>query len=1209
MSELARHRYPARCPCRGFAARTLSRVKCVVCGADNKLGRRFCSQCGASLQGLCASCGAPYDDGERFCGDCGSQLHAVAGLTARGAAPGGHAATPASGRGAPIAERRLVSVLFADLVGFTALSELRDAEATRDLLSRYFELARTLIGRYGGTVEKFIGDAVMAVWGTPVATESDAERAVRAALDLVASVPELDPGLKARAGVLTGEAAVTIGAEGEGMVAGDLVNTASRIQAAAEPGTVLVGDVTRRTTSQAIVYESAGEHELKGKSEPVALWRALRVVSGVGGALKSSGLEAPFVGRSRELKLIKDLFHGSAQERRAHLVSVTGIAGIGKSRLAWEFYKYFDGIVDPVYWQRGRCLAYGEGVAYWALADMIRMRARIEEGEDPRTARQKLGVTVAEHVVDAEERAFVEPRLAHLLGLDEAPAGDRQDLFAAWRLFFERLAGSFPTVLAFEDMQWADTSLLDFVEYLLEWSRDYPIYVITLARPELQERRPSWGAGQRNFTSLYLEPLSHDAMEELLEGLVPGLPERLRGQILGRAQGVPLYAVETVRMLLDRGLLAQEGSIYTPTGEIATLDVPETLHALIAARLDGLSAEERRLLQDGAVLGKTFTQPALSALSGTPAAELQPLLSALAHKEVLGFQSDPRSPERGQYGFLQDLVRHVAYETLSKRERKIRHLAAAAHLEQAFAQEDGVAEMLAAHYVAALVAAPEAEDAPAIRTKTREMLTRAGERAGSIGAPEEGRRYYEQAAALADDPVLEAQLLEHAGRLAMQANRLIEARERLERALALYTEAGDARAAARASAALADVDIGDGRLDEAAGRLDLAVMQLEQGKPSGELAGALAQLGRVRALAGHGEAAAAVLERALTLADRLLLPEILVEALTSRAIAILDQGRRTEALILLEAAATRAHAEQLYASALRAENNLASVLEGSDRYGEAIELVDRATALARRRGDRRWESMLRTGGLIQLFLLGRWDEALVIAAEEEPLVAIEAARGNLLAVALVHCERGDLQPARALLTDADMLRDSSNPQAKSGYAAIEARVLRGEGRPAEALASAERGLASLGELDVTDTSIKIALVEATEAALTLSKLDKADELLAIPESLEPGRLTPFLQAQTARLRARLEGARGQQERVDERFRSAAGLFRQFGLVLYLAVTQLEHAEWLAGQGRNEEAEPLLIGARETFERLRATPWRKRASQTSHTRGKPEAAIF
>ena len=580
---------------------------CPSCAAENRPGAKFCVRCGAGLELACPSCSAAYEAGDLFCAECGTAL------TVRQTGP-------ADQRPAPASERRLVSVLFADLVGFTTLSEARDPEEVRELLSGYFELARTLIGRYGGTVEKFIGDAVMAVWGTPTATEDDAERAVRAALDLVASVPELDGALQVRAAVLTGEAAVTIGAAGEGMVAGDLVNTASRVQSLAEPGAVLVGESTRRASEQSIVYEAAGERQLKGKVEPVGLWRALRVVSGVGGQLKSVGLEAPFVGRDRELRLIKDVFHACAEERRARLVSVTGIAGIGKSRLAWEFYKYFDGIVDTVWWHRGRCLAYGEGVAYWALADMVRMRCRIAEDEEPQAARSKLRAAVEEHVLDRAERAFVEPRLAHLIGLEEFSRGDRGDLFAAWRLFFERLADSNPTVLAFEDMQWADASLLDFVEYLLDWSRDYPLFVITLARPELHERRGNWGAGQRNFTSLYLEPLAPEAMERLLEGLVPGLPDRPRAQILARAEGVPLYAVETVRMLLDRGLLVQEGPVYRSTGEIDALEVPETLHALIAARLDGVSPEERRLLQDGAVLGKTFTKAGLAALwaSRTP---------------------------------------------------------------------------------------------------------------------------------------------------------------------------------------------------------------------------------------------------------------------------------------------------------------------------------------------------------------------------------------------------------------------------------------------------------------------------------------------------------------------------------------------------------------------------------------------------------------
>src|SRR5690349_12791583 len=585
-------------------------------GTENREGRKFCAECGTPLALACPACGAANEPGERFCGECGSPLEATAPPEA-----------PPTKREAPAAERRLVSVLFADLVGFTPLSESKDAEEVRELLSRYFDSCRRIISLYGGTVEKFIGDAVMAVWGTPTATEDDAERAVRAALDLVAAVSALgqevgEDELRARAGVLTGEAAVTVGAEGQGMVAGDLVNTASRIQATAEPGSVYVGESTRRASEQTIVYEEAGSFELKGKDEAVRLWKARRVISGLRGSLKAEGLEAPFVGRDRELQQIKDQFHVCAGERRAHLVSVTGIAGIGKSRLAWEFYKYFDGIAESVYWHRGRCLPYGEGVTYWALADMVRWRCRIAEDEPLASAQQKLRSTLEEHLLDPEERRFVEPRLAQLLGLGEHEVRDRQDLFAAWRLFFERLADVYPTVLAFEDMQWADASLLDFVEYLLEWSRNHPLYVITLARPELLEQRPTWGAGHRNFASLYLEPLSRESMNELLSGLVPGLPERLRDQILVRAEGVPLYAVETVRMLLDRGALVQEGSVYRPVGEVEALEVPETLHALIAARLDGLPPEERRLLQDGSVLGKSFTRAALAALTGLGEAEL-----------------------------------------------------------------------------------------------------------------------------------------------------------------------------------------------------------------------------------------------------------------------------------------------------------------------------------------------------------------------------------------------------------------------------------------------------------------------------------------------------------------------------------------------------------------------------------------------------------
>ncbi len=393
-------------------------VLCAACGTANEAGRKFCGECGSSLATACAECGTPNAAGVKFCGECGAALTSAA---APGLAP--------SAASAPAAERRLVSVLFADLVGFTTVSEGRDAEEARELLSRYFETARTIVDRYGGTIEKFIGDAVMAVWGTPAATEDDAERAVRAALELVATIPELHAGLEARAGVLTGEAAVTLGAEGQGMVAGDLVNTASRIQSAAQPGTVLVGDATRGATEAAIAFEDGGVHELKGKAEPMQVWRAVRVVANRGGEGRSAGLEAPFVGRDRELRIVKDLFQASADERRAHLVLVSGSAGIGKSRLAWEFEKYIDGLTADIWWHRGRCLSYGEGVAYWALAEMVRGRARILESEDAATASAKLTASIAEHVPDEEDRDWIEPRLAHLLGLADA-SFERDELFA-----------------------------------------------------------------------------------------------------------------------------------------------------------------------------------------------------------------------------------------------------------------------------------------------------------------------------------------------------------------------------------------------------------------------------------------------------------------------------------------------------------------------------------------------------------------------------------------------------------------------------------------------------------------------------------------------------------------------------------------------------------------------------------------------------------
>ncbi len=400
--------------------RTEERGGLPSCGVENRPDRRFCASCGASLALGCPVCGTANLPGERFCGECGTPLTpAVSSTTPTSAAP-------SAGSDRPVAERRVVSVLFADLVEFTSLAEQRDPEAVREILSTYFAAARGVVDRYGGTIEKFIGDAVMAVWGAPSTFEDDAERAVRAGLELVDAVASLReplgvPDLAARAAVMTGEAAVTLGAVGEGIVAGDLVNAAARLQAVAAPGTVLVGADTEQATRDSIAFEPVGEHVVKGKAMPVEAWRAVRVVAGRRGAGRSEQAEAPFVGRVAELRSLKDALAATGAERRARFVLVAGQAGIGKSRLAWELEKYVDGLVEAVYWHRGRSPSYGDGIAFWAVAEMVRSRAGIAEADDPATAAAKLSTMLAEYVSDSDDRRWVERHLRVLGGLDNRP--------------------------------------------------------------------------------------------------------------------------------------------------------------------------------------------------------------------------------------------------------------------------------------------------------------------------------------------------------------------------------------------------------------------------------------------------------------------------------------------------------------------------------------------------------------------------------------------------------------------------------------------------------------------------------------------------------------------------------------------------------------------------------------------------------------------
>ncbi len=983
-------------------------------------------------------------------------------------------------------ELRQVSVLFCDLVGFTPLSESKDPEEVRELLSGYFDLARSIVARYGGVIEKFIGDAVMALWGAPVANEDDAERAVRAALELVAAVSEYGSGraipLEARVGIVTGQAATTDAAD-SGKVIGDRVNTAARVQSVAPPGCCYVDEATKRATTASIAYLDEGMHALKGKAELVHLYRALRVVAGVGGALKSVGLEAPFVGRDSELRLVKDLFHASAQEHRAHLVSVAGIAGIGKNRLSWEFYKYLDGLSDLFYWHRGRCVSYGEGIAYWALAEMVRGRAGIVDGDEAGAAAAKLSDAVAEHVADPDERRWVEPRLAHLLGLEERNARDREDLFAAWRLFFERMSEVQPVVMSFEDMQWADSGLLDFIEYLLDWSRNHAIFVLALSRPEFLERRPTWGAGRRNYTSIYLDPLPLPAMQQLVSGLVPGLPPDVESQILKRSEGVPLYAVETVRMLIDRGLLVREDDRYVPAGPIGTLDIPETLQALIAARLDGLAPSERRLLQEAAVVGKFFSSDLLVALLGDPPELVDELLGSLVRKEVISLQTDQRSRGHGQYVFLQDLVRAVAYETLPKRIRKNKHVAVADRLLESWrTDEDDVVEVASSHYLEAYRLAPEASGADELKSKARDSLIRAGERASALTATEAAQRYFELALDLTDDLATTAALEERSGRVALIGGRLDDARTHLEEAIATFDVIGDTHASARVSARLGDVDFQEHHLELGIERMERAFSLLADEPADADLVSLACQLGRLHLFSGAPDLATPRVEFALSLAEAYYLPEQLSEALNTKSVVLAFQNRREEALALVERALKVALDNDLPTSALRAYNNKAAFLLGVDRIEEARVMLASALELARRVGNRSWECSVLAGIAYGMAVSGEWDDALGIAEElnEIETYGINVSGRVTYAVSIL-VNRGELEAARQIMESISAAKNSEELQARSAYAWAEASLLFAEGHYEAALEAADRSVAD--RKGIGPTAVKGGLVEQLEAAM------------------------------------------------------------------------------------------------------------------------------
>jgi len=1149
---------------------------CGSCGTANREGRKFCSECAAPLALGCPACGAANEPGERFCGECAGPLPGAGATASPGHGAGGPVAVSTT---APVAERRLVSVLFADLVGFTPLAEEKDPEEVRELLGHYFDMSREVIGRYGGTVEKFIGDAVMALWGAPVAQEDDAERAVRAALELADAVRALGPGIQARCGVLSGEAAVTLGATGQGLVAGDLVNTAARLQAVAPAGTVLVGEATMRAASAAVAFEEAGDQLLKGKAVPVPAWRALRVVAERGGRGRSDLPEPPFVGRDEELRLLRDALAAVGRDRRARLLSITGPAGIGKSRLAWEFEKWADGVTEPVYWHRGRSPSYGEGITFWALGEMVRRRAGLAETDDEATSRERIAATVAEYVPTDEDRRWVEPALLTLLGLEPPPSGGRDVLFAAWRIFFERIAERGTTVLLFEDLQWADTGLLDFVDQLLAWSRTSPILVVTLARPELLDRRPGWGSAARSFTTLALEPLTEESMRQLLDGFVPGLPRSAADAILARADGIPLYAVETVRALVADGRLELADGAYRPAGDLGTLAIPNTLRSLIASRLDALDPADRSLVQAAAVLGQSFTLDGLAATTGHDEASLAPRLATLVRRELLSVEADPRSPERGQYAFVQSLIREVANGTLARRERRHHHLAVARWYEQLGDEE--LAGALASHYLEAHRASAPGPEADAVAAQARLALRGAAERAAALGAHDQAIAHLRQALEVTPEAAEQAELLLRAARSADAASRLTDGVAFAERAIAAFDAADDRMGAARARTTLGVILLDAARIAEARDALEATLAGLDEDAEPAVRAEVLSSLSRALMRADEPARAVEIADRALGIAERRDLELVVAETFNNKGASLGYLGRSREAVALLEAAVRAARAGGFVGAEVRALANLGAVTHHAGQTRRGREVQREALALARRVGNQNMTIWLLAGDIEGAYLTGRdWERALIDCDEALATVGDPGDERRILqAMAFIRVERGD--DVDDILARLDELgATTSDPGDAQLMHVLRALQRIGAGDLAGAWDEAMAGV---------DLFPAFAVVCVRTATIAASLAGDLDQLRLAADRLDGLRGSATSQRRfRAPIRAAVAALEGRRAEATAAFREAARAWTEQGEE-FVAATDEMIAVVLLGAGDPALAE-MAAHARVVFERVGARPY-------------------
>jgi class 3 adenylate cyclase len=1151
---------------------------CASCATQLQPGARFCFSCGAPTATGCVSCGSELPAGARFCPTCGSAQTDGA---------------PASGT--PVATRRITSVLFGDLVGFTSLSEQRDQEDVRDLLSAYFEECRRIVDRYGGTVEKFVGDAVMAVWGVPTAHEDDAERAVRAGLELVNRVAAMGaelgaPDLAMRVGIVTGEVAVTIGATQQGMVAGDAVNTAARVQTAAAPGQVWVDETTRLLTTAAISYVDVGAHAMKGKADPMPLWAVRAVVAALGGAQRADGLEAPLVGRLRELRLVKELFHGAEESGNPALLVVEGEAGVGKTRLGWEFEKYADGLQTTVRWHSGRCLSYGEGVAYFALAEAIRGRLQLlrPDGVETTVGDEDLPMLIDlgldEYVLDAGEREWLGPRLGALLGVGAIAEYPREDLFAAWATFLHRVgADDGAVVLVIDDAQHADEGLLGFLEYLLGGGAGaFGCLVVLLARPGLLAANPAL-ATHRRASVLHLDTLADKDMAALLDGLVDGLPDRVRDALVLRAEGIPLYAVETLRSLVDRDLVVPRGGRYVLAQQDVDIDSigsPASLQALIAARLDALPADERRLLDNASVLGRSFQRDLIAQLC-PDIVDLDAVLASLVRMQLLEQESNRFSSEVGLYQFVQGVVRQVAYGTIARRDRKARHLAVATLLEGDDEAGTSFSAVVAQHYLEALDAIPDAPDADQLARAAVRHLERAAERATAIGAPKEAVGHLEQAVARCADPHRAAVLEIELARQLLTTQQLDAAYRRSSHAMEVLDDLGDQVHAAQAAAgAAAGLTNALGETEAALRLIDERLAAVERLDGS-EVAVKRLLESKVTTLIRRGEPADDAAEALLRMVEQTDSPGYeLLDAYVGLAIHYAVIGPQALSLLLFEAAASGARENRDPLRLARALANLCGQ-SLSDDLARSARFGAEAVDAARTAGSKRWLDLaLSNHNTVQLFA-GDWDDLLASSVGEEPSEdePLEAMRNVVRSLVAIARDQPVAEPSGSSANrDAQLVIDLGT--------AVVASAVGDRDRVALLVGPAVRDQIGLSRL-VQD--VCLVLHVALESLVQVRASEAMAEVVALVEA-ERTWMPVAVRSVLRRLLAHLAADRGEDEAAAELWRASIEDALAWGSPVLAARGQGELAVCLLRLGRDDDAATYLASARATYERLGAAGW-------------------